>query len=49
MIAEEVPDFAERIYYISGPHGMITAFEKTLDVMSVPMSRVKKDFFPGFA
>ncbi len=49
MIAEEVPDFADREFFISGPHGMVTAFQKTLKGMGVPASRIKTDFFPGFA
>jgi ferredoxin-NADP reductase/Na+-translocating ferredoxin:NAD+ oxidoreductase RnfD subunit len=48
-IANEVPDFRERIFYISGPHGMVTAFEKTLKDMGVPGRHIKIDFFPGFA
>lgn len=49
MIVKEVPDFKQRMYYISGPHSMVTAFEKTLKDMSVPGSQIKIDFFPGFA
>lgn len=48
MIREYVPDFAERVFYISGPHGMITAFESTLSKMGVRSSQIKTDFFPGF-
>lgn len=48
MIRTEVPDFAERMFYISGPHGMITAFESTLSKMGVTGSNIKTDFFPGF-
>jgi ferredoxin-NADP reductase/Na+-translocating ferredoxin:NAD+ oxidoreductase RnfD subunit len=49
MIAEEVPDYADRTFYLSGPRGMIVAFEKTLKAMGIPGSRIKMDFFPGFA
>ncbi len=48
MIKENVPDFADRIFYISGPHAMITAFESTLSKMGVKSSNIKTDFFPGF-
>lgn len=48
MIRENVPDFADRVFYISGPHGMITAFEATLSKMGVSRSNIKTDFFPGF-
>jgi ferredoxin-NADP reductase len=49
MIEEKVPDFKERMFYISGPRSMITSFEKTLKGMGVPHHRIKTDFFPGFA
>ncbi|MFZ2621340.1 MAG: oxidoreductase [Minisyncoccia bacterium] len=48
MIKKEVPDYRERIFYISGPHGMITAFEDTLQKLGVSSSNIKTDFFPGF-
>lgn len=49
MISEEVPDYRERTFYISGPHAMVAAFESTLKVMGVPGRQIKTDFFPGFA
>lgn len=48
MIMEEVPDYKERIFYLSGPHGMVTAFSEMLKKIGVPKWRIKKDFFPGF-
>ena len=49
MIAQEVPDFIERTFYISGPHGMVTACEKMLKGAGVPRNHIKTDYFPGFA
>ena len=49
MIKQEIPDYLERQFYLSGPHGMVTAFDKTLRQMGLPASNIKKDFFPGFA
>ena len=49
VIAEEVPDYTERTFYLSGPHAMVTAFEKTLQEMGVSRNKIKTDFFPGFA
>ena len=49
LIAKEVPDYKERTFYISGPHGMVDAFKKTLHDMGVPRWRIKSDYFPGFA
>ncbi len=49
MIQEEVPDYKQRTFYISGPQGMVTAFEETLSGMGIRRSKIKSDFFPGFA
>lgn len=48
MITKQVPDFKDRTFYISGPHGMVTAFENTLSSMGISKSKIKTDFFPGF-
>lgn len=49
MIEREVPDYKERIFYLSGPRTMVVAFEKTLTEMGVKDKQIKTDFFPGFA
>ncbi len=46
MIKKLVPDYKDRVFYLSGPHAMIMGFEETLSKLKV--SKVKKDFFPGF-
>lgn len=48
LIEREVPDYKERMFYISGPHAMVEAFKKTLREMGVPRWHVKTDYFPGF-
>jgi ferredoxin-NADP reductase len=48
LIAQEVPDYRERTFYISGPHAMVDAFKKTLVNMGVSRFKIKSDFFPGF-
>jgi ferredoxin-NADP reductase len=48
MIREEVPDYMERKFYLSGPHAMVTAYEEVLGRMGVPKDQIKIDFFPGF-
>jgi ferredoxin-NADP reductase len=48
MVMKEVPDFKDRMFYISGPHGMINAFEDTLKKVGISRSDIKIDFFPGF-
>jgi glycine betaine catabolism B len=47
MVREEVPDYKERTFYLSGPQAMVTAFEEILTHMGV--KKIKTDFFPGFA
>jgi ferredoxin-NADP reductase len=49
LIAREVPDFRERIFYVSGPHGMVRQFQKTLAELGVARARIRVDYFPGFA
>ncbi len=49
LIARGIPDYRERIFYISGPHRMVRAFKKTLRGMGIPRRRIKTDYFPGFA
>lgn len=48
MVKKQIPDFKERIFYISGPHSMVDAFEKTLKEMGIPSRQIKVDFFPGY-
>ena len=47
LIAQEIPDFKERTFYLSGPHGMVDAFKHTLVGMGVSRFKIKSDFFPG--
>ncbi len=49
MVKQEVPDFLERHFYLSGTHGMCETFENMLLGMGVKSSHIHKDFFPGFA
>ncbi len=48
-ITEQVPDYKDRIFYLSGPRSMVVGFEKLLESMGVKESNIKTDFFPGFA
>ena len=49
MIRQEVPDFRERTFYLSGPHAMVVSAEKVLQGLTIPKKQIKKDFFPGLA
>lgn len=49
VIRSQIPDFSERIFYISGPHGMVAGIATTLRALGIPSSHIKADYFPGFA
>lgn len=49
MLKREVPDFRERLFYVSGPRSMVTGFEKVLRDLEIEKKRIVTDFFPGFA
>ena len=49
LIKKIVPDYKERTFYLSGPQAMVAACDEILRKMGVKKSRIKNDFFPGFA
>ena len=49
LIALVAPDYQQRIFYLSGPRSMVLRFESELKYLGVNASRIKTDFFPGFA
>ena len=49
FIKREVPDYLERLFYISGPPGMVDAMKKMLIELGVSRFSIKTDFFPGLA
>jgi ferredoxin-NADP reductase len=48
-IIEEIPDYKERLFYISGPPSMVKAFEGYLKNIGVKNKNVVTDYFPGFS
>lgn len=48
LLKEVVSDFQHPIFYISGPHGMVTDVNGMLLDLSVPRHHIKTDFFPGY-
>ena len=48
MIKQEVPDFAERTFYLSGPHVMVDAYKEVLKQMGVHLRNIVIDYFPGY-
>ncbi len=49
IIRHSMPDFNERVFYISGTHAMVEAMQEILTEIGVSSSNVKTDFFPGYA
>jgi ferredoxin-NADP reductase len=49
LVRLAVPDYLERTFYISGPQAMVKALRQKLLAMGVRRSKIKVDYFPGFA
>jgi len=49
FIRRAIPDFAERLFYVSGPPMMVNAVRRTLRDLGVHRRRIRVDFFPGLA
>jgi len=47
-IEKYVPDFKERMFYISGTRSMVLNFQITLSKSGIHKTQIKTDFFPGF-
>ena len=47
MIRQMVPDYQERMYYLSGPPELVNAYEHTMKAMGIKNSQIKTDFFSG--
>lgn len=48
LIKKEVPDYMERIFYLSGPDAMVTSYKKMLLNLGVGHTNIKTDYFPGY-
>ncbi len=49
MITQEIPDFIDREYYISGPPAMVEVYKKLLvSTLGVSRTAIKTDYFPGY-
>ena len=49
LIEHEIPDYASRIFYISGPQSMVKGVRRELRAMGVPRRNIKADYFFGYA
>lgn len=48
LIIKNVPDFTERLFFISGPPSMVNSSIKILKEMGTNKHRIIIDYFPGF-
>jgi len=49
LIKKEIPDYAERVFYVSGTNIMVAAMRDVLAGLGVGHRQIKVDFFPGYA
>ncbi|MCL5010069.1 MAG: oxidoreductase [Patescibacteria group bacterium] len=48
MLRQEIPDYKNRLFYISGPQLMVDNFKDILKALGIKSSNIKLDFFPGY-
>lgn len=48
MIQKQIPDYNQRLFYLSGTNAMVSQLNDMLLNMGIKKNRIKKDFFPGF-
>ncbi len=48
VIADHVPDYSDRIFYVSGPEAMVDATKLFLRDLGVSRSHIKTDHFSGY-
>lgn len=49
VIRLQIPDYSERIFYVSGPQPMVRSIKDSLLQLGVPKHRIKLDYFSGYA
>ena len=47
MIREEVPDYGQCLFYVSGPNAMVDTTVRMLGHLGIHSDQIKTDFFPG--
>lgn len=48
LITQKIPDYEERIFYISGPQTLVTNYKILLKRLNIPDDQIITDYFPGF-
>ncbi|HET7827387.1 MAG TPA: hypothetical protein VFK97_00795 [Candidatus Saccharimonadales bacterium] len=47
-IAKALPDYKDRLFYVSGPYGFVKAVRQALISLGVGPTNIKSDYFPGY-
>jgi ferredoxin-NADP reductase len=48
MIMQEVPDYQQRTFYLSGPNAMVEHYKDAVRGMHIPKRCIKTDYFSGY-
>ncbi|VVB72039.1 Sulfhydrogenase 1 subunit gamma [uncultured archaeon] len=48
MIKKHIPDYSDRVFYISGPTKMVDSMLTLLTEISIPINQIKKEIFTGY-
>ncbi|MBI2305214.1 MAG: oxidoreductase [Chloroflexi bacterium] len=48
LVQKLIPDYRERLFYLSGPPRMVLALQNQLSSLEIPDSQVRRDSFTGY-
>jgi len=48
LVKKEIPDYKETIFYTCGPPTMVKAMEKLVEVLGLPKTQLKREYFAGY-
>ena len=48
LIQDEIPDYADRVFFFSGPPSLVTDLERAIRTLHIPDDRIKSEAFLGY-
>jgi glycine betaine catabolism B len=48
MVVREVPDYANRVFFCSGPRKMVDSIRSVLKDLGIPENQIKQEYFSGY-
>ncbi len=48
VVSELIPDYRERLFYVSGPPRMVIGLEQQLEALGIPPQQIRRDSFTGY-